>query len=193
MDWKSILGDAYVDGMTDDECQAKFSELYVPKTEHEKALIKASEKANQSASEAAEWKKKYRSTMSEEEKRKEEQMQAQNAMQEELEKLKRENQIAKYKEQYLEIGYDKDLAAETAAAFYDGDTDTVLANQVLFKAALEKNLKAEIMKTMPVPPAGNGTKINYEQQIADAKAAGDLVKVSSLERQRAAEASQLAD
>lgn len=190
MDWKTILGDVYADGMTDEECQAKFSEIYVPKTEHEKALLRQKELADKNASDAAEWKKKYRSTMSEEEKRKEEQLQAQNAMQKELEELKRENQIAKYKEQYLELGYDKELAMETAAAFYDGDTDTVLANQGVFKSALEKRLKADIMKTMPVPPAGNDTKINYEQQIADAKAAGDLVRISALERQRAAEASR---
>lgn len=190
MDWKLILGDAYADDMTDEECQAKFNDIYVPKTEHEKAILRQKELADRNASDAAEWKKKYRSTMSEEEKRKEEQLQAQNVMKEELEKLKRENQIAKYKEQYLELGYDKELAMETAEAFYDGDTDTVLSNQGVFKATLEKNIKAEIMKTMPVPPAGNDTKINYEQQITDAKTAGDFVRVSALERQRAAEASQ---
>ena len=40
MDWSQILGDAYVDGMTDEECQAKFNELYVPKSQHETVLQK---------------------------------------------------------------------------------------------------------------------------------------------------------
>lgn len=191
MDWKTLLGDAYVDGMTDEECQAKFNELYIPKTSYEAAIQKEKKDRDNLAKENAEWKRKFRERQTEEERRAEELAEQQAKRDEEFNNMKRELSIMNMSKQYMGMGYDEELATETAAAFVDGDTDTVFSNQKIFSESLKKNLKAELMKDMPVPPTGNNTKINYEQQIADAKAVGDLVKVSSLERQRAAEASQL--
>lgn len=191
MDWKMLLGDAYVEGMSDEECQAKFNDVYVPKTSYEAAIQKEKKDRDNLAKENAEWKRKFRERQTEEERKSEELAEQQAERDKEFNGMKRELSIMKMSKQYMGMGYDEELANETAAAFIDGDTETVFSNQKIFSESLKKNLKAELMKDMPVPPAGNGTKINYEQQIADARAAGDLVKVSSLERQRAAEASQL--
>lgn len=193
MDWKTLLGDAYADGMTDEECQAKFSELYVPKTSFDTALQNEKKDRDKLAKENAEWKRKFRERQTEEERKAEELAEQQAKKDEEFNSMKRELSIMKMSKQYMGMGYDEELATETAAAFIDGDTETVFSNQKIFSDGLKKNIKAELMKEMPVPPSGNETKINYEQQITDAKNAGDLVRVSALERQRAADASQFAN
>lgn len=193
MDWKTLLGDAYVEGMSDEECQAKFNDMYIPKTSHEAAIQKEKKDRDNLAKENAEWKRKFRERQTEEERKAEEFAERQAERDKEFNGMKRELSIMKMSKQYMGMGYDEELANETAAAFIDGDTETVFSNQKIFSESLKKNLKAELMKDMPVPPVGNNSKINYEQQIADARAKGDLVKVSSLERQKAAEASQLAN
>ena len=36
MDWKALLGNAYVDGMSDEEAKAKFDEIYMLRADHER-------------------------------------------------------------------------------------------------------------------------------------------------------------
>ena len=36
MNWETLLGNAYVDGMTDEEAQAKFNELYMPRADNDR-------------------------------------------------------------------------------------------------------------------------------------------------------------
>ena len=52
--------------------------------------------------------------------------------------------------------------------------------------ALQKAIKADLMKNMPTPPAGNQTNIDYSKQIAAAQASGNMVLMASLIRQQAA-------
>ena len=40
VDWKAILGSAYSEGMTDEEAQAKFNELYVSRADHDREIQK---------------------------------------------------------------------------------------------------------------------------------------------------------
>ena len=58
----------------------------------------------------------------------------------------------------MSLGYDEKLATETAKAMVAGDTEKVFANHAKFIADKEKNLRAELLKDTPVPPAGEGNK-----------------------------------
>lgn len=185
MDWKTILGDAYMDGMTDEECQAKFNEMYVPKTSFEAALQKEKKSRDDLAKENADWKRKFRERQSEEERKAEELAEQQAKKDKRFGDMERELNIMKMSKQYMGIGYDETLATETAAAFIDGDTETVFSNQKIFSENLKKNMKAELMKDMPVPPSGNESKIDYSAQIAAAQESGNAVLMASLIRQQA--------
>lgn len=184
MDWKTFLGDAYVEGMTDDECQTKFNELYVPKSAHEAAIKKEKATADNLSKENADWKRKFRERQTEEERKAEELAEQQAARDKEFNDMKRELSITRMTKQYMGIGYDEELATETAAAFIDGDTETVLSNQKIFAEGLRKSIKSDLMKDMPVPPSGNETKIDYSAQIAAAQEAGDMALTASLIRQQ---------
>ena len=157
----TLLGDAYKEGMTEEEISTALEAIG---TEH-----KANEKANEGEitrlknliskanSEAANYKKQLREKQSDEEA-------ARAAAKEEYDKLVEQNKelmkrisISDNSAELIKLGYDSDLAAKTAEAMYNGDMQTILASQAAFLAAKEKAIRAELMKSTPTPPAGSGS------------------------------------
>jgi len=131
------------------------------------------------SSEVASYKKKEFERMTEEEAAKAKAEEERAAMQARLEELERDKQINEYTAQFLGIGYDKELARETAEALQQGDMNMVFLNQSKFAAAREKALKAELLKDTPKPPAGNGALIaDYKKRIDEAQANGDFTAVA---------------
>lgn len=110
---------------------------------------------DKAASEAAGYKKQLRERMSAEEQaeadRQAKQLEADEryqALQTELETLKRQNVITEYKGRLIGLGYEEKLAAETAKAMAEGDMQMVFANQAKFMAGREAAMKAEALKKM---------------------------------------------
>lgn len=133
---------------------------------------------------AAEWKRKYKAQLDDEQKNKQEQEEAYNAMKDELETLRREKSISGYTANYIALGYGEDLAKASAKALADGDIDTVFANSKKFISAYEKNLKAELLKKTPTPDkTGGGSgepmtkekfrKLSYSEQLKYAEEHSD--------------------
>lgn len=112
--------------------------------------------ADKHASEAADYKKKWREAVSAEEAKAAEQAEANKAMMAELEALRAEKLIAGYTNSYLTMGYEEKLAKSTAEALAKGDMDTVFKNQKAHADAREKALRTELLKGTP-PPAAGGT------------------------------------
>lgn len=104
--------------------------------------------------EAADWRRKYENTLSEEQKKAEAAKAEVETMKTELASLRRDKTISDYTAKFVALGYDAALAGETAAAFADGDTAKVIANQQKFLEAHDKNLKAELLRGGSTPPAG---------------------------------------
>lgn len=119
---------------------------------------------DRTASELAATKKELKDKLSDEEKAKLEAEQKSQELQANYEKLKRESDISKATAKFLALGYDDKLAAETAEAFVDGDTEKVFANQQKAQAALEKKLRADILKDTPKPtPDGDGKTMTLDK------------------------------
>ena len=110
------------------------------------------------ASEAADLSKQLKSRMTQDEQTAAQQAEALATMQAELEELRSEKAISEYTAQFLGIGYDEKLAKSTAAALHKGDTATMFKNHATFVAEREKAMKAELLKSTPTPPAGDGDK-----------------------------------
>lgn len=106
------------------------------------------------ASELAAAKKTLRSKMTEDEAKEADRIARQTEMEQELETLRREKAISTYKANYLGLGFDDSLAAETAEAMVDGDMDRVFANMKKHGESQKKAWAAEAMKNTPAPPAG---------------------------------------
>ena len=74
-------------------------------------------------SEAAMWKKKYNAFLSEEERRKNEAEEEMNKIREELEILRKEKLESEHRAKLIALGYDENLATETAKALVNGETE----------------------------------------------------------------------
>lgn len=186
MDWKAILGSAYSEGMTDEEAQAKFNELYVSRADHDREIQKNKTLIDQYTAQIADNKRKQREQMSESEKAEAERKEQWDAMVKKNQDLERTLKIFELAGAYMERGFDKDFATETATAMYDGDNATVLSNEKIFADKREASLKSAWEKEYQVnPPAGNGSgKVDLSKQIAEAQERGDMVAYASLVRQQ---------
>ena len=116
------------------------------------------EQFDKAASEAAGYKKQLREKLSEEEKAKAERDEQFKAITEELETLRTEKAINQATQKWMGLGYSEALATDTAKAMVSGDTEKVFANHAKFIAEKEKNLRAQMLKDTPTPPAGEGSK-----------------------------------
>ena len=135
-------------------------------------LKKANDKAT---SEAASYKKQLREKQTAEEIALQEKAEKEAEREEQFQKLLRENTITKFEKNFLALGYPADLAAKAAEAQCDNDTDELFSIQQSFIEAKEKAMKADWMKSMPKPPAGNDDcpvskeqfrKMKYSERVA---------------------------
>ena len=186
MDWTTILGEAYTDGMTDEEAQAIFTEMYVPKTQMDAEVSKLKKSNDKLSSENADYKRKSRESMTEQQKLEAERAEALENLQTQNKALQRKIDIQSNLQNFLNMGYDQDLAMQSAEAMVDGDNATVMANNKIF---IEKDRamqrKAWEQEYSINPPAGNsGGKVDFSKQIAEAQDRGDMVTVASLIRQQ---------
>lgn len=130
------------------------------------------EKAN---SEAANYKKQLREKLSEDEAKKAQEAEEKERLLARLEELEHERSVNVFTTSYLGMGYDEKLAKSSAEALAKGDMDTVFKNQKVFMETKEKNLRAELLKQTPPPPAGEGSKSMKKE---------DFTKLSLDEKQR---------
>lgn len=111
---------------------------------------------DKTAKELADKKKELKDKLTAEEQAADEAKEKQEAMEKELNDLRRESTISKTKAKYLSLGYDEKLAEETAQAVADGDTEKVFANEKKHLADFEKQIRADALKNSPRPDGGQG-------------------------------------
>ena len=150
MKFKDLLKDAYKEGMTLEEIETALADVELPadQTDEVKRLKDALSKSN---SENAEWKKKHRDALSEEERKSHEVAEELKQLREQNEKLLRESNMSKHKAKFLGIGYEEALASDAAAAMVDGDTEKLFSYQQKHQEALEKKIRADALKGTPKP------------------------------------------
>jgi uncharacterized protein (DUF2344 family) len=154
LDLKALLGETYKEEMTVEEITtalAGIDSVVVSATDYSNLVKK--ETLDKATSDAAEWKRKYNEKLTAEEKAKE----AQKDRDKELETLRREKSINELAKQFVALGYDMELAEQTATAQIDGDTATLFKNMKAHEEAVKANLKDEKQKNTPTPPIDNKT------------------------------------
>jgi chromosome segregation ATPase len=117
--------------------------------------------ANTNASaDASSWKKKYQETLSEENRKKEEQNEQTAAMQKELENLRAERNIAKYTGTLVapDIGMDSDTAKNVAEALNAGELEKVFDGIRKFITSHDKALRENALRNNQTLPGGSVDK-----------------------------------
>ena len=132
---------------------------------------------DRTASELAEYKRKLKEKMSEEERKEAERQEAEAALKAELESLRKEVAITKNKAKFLSLGYDEKLAEDTARAMADGDFEKVFANQAIHLENVKKAAIAAALANEPKPPAGGGGGAEITKEQFDAMGYSDRLKL----------------
>ena len=154
---QDLLKDAYKEGMTLEEIEAALADVAFP--EDQTAEVERLKTANSKlSSENADWKRKHREALSEEERKSQEVADELKQLREQNEKLVRESNLSKHKAKFLGMGYDDGLATDAAAAMVDGDMEKLFSYQQKHQEALEKRIRADALKgtPKPVPDKGDG-------------------------------------
>lgn len=119
-------------------------------------IAKLERERDKNATEAASWKKKYRATQSEKEVIDAEAAEAAAQKQAEFDEMKRTIKIHDLTENYMDLGYSKDLAKKAATAEVDNDLETKFKIQKMVDDAKRKDWEKEFLKNRPDLQAGNG-------------------------------------
>lgn len=171
MKLQDLLKDAYKDGMSVEDITKALEGIEMPNNNELEKLKAAVSKAN---SEAADYKKKLKDAetakMSEEEKKSQELAE----LKEQLDTLRKEKAIADNKAEFIALGYDDQMAAESASALLANDFQTVFKNQKAFLEGYSKKIEGDLLKGTKRPGASLGTgtitpeqfdKMNYTERV----------------------------
>lgn len=109
---------------------------------------------DKASSEAADYKKKYNSKLTEQEVADQQKAEEQAAHEAEFKELQRKVKINEYAAQFTKLGYG-DLAEKAATAQVDGDTDELFRIQQDVQAKLLKNAQDAWIKTRPQVQTGS--------------------------------------
>ena len=147
-----------VETKTETKVDTSALEARIKQLESENGKLKQS--VTNASADASGWKKKYQDTLSEQDKAKEQQDEANAALQKELEDLRKERNIAKYTAALSgsDIGMDAETASAVADALNAGDTEKVFDGIRKFIASHDKALAEKAMLNNPTLPGGNTTK-----------------------------------
>lgn len=145
--------------------------------DHAKELEKAQSAISKANSEAAEWKRKHNALLSEDEQKKAAADEEKEAMAKRIAELERDKVESSFKAHFLELGYEAELAANSAKALVENDTKSLFEAQKKFLEAHDKAYKAQLMTSGDLKPAAGNTAgdlASYEKLLAEAKEKNDL-------------------
>lgn len=162
------------DGMTAEQKLEALLKIDLP----DMSKYVSKETFDKKASEAANLSKQLKDKMSDDELKEAEKTKALEELQSELESLRKDKTISDYTARYVAMGYDAELAKDTAKAMAEGDMDKVFKNGETHKQALEQKIKQDLMNKTP-KPGGNGggddgkdSAVEKAKEIAKAKLGG---------------------
>lgn len=133
-------------------------------------LAKQKKATDNASSDAADWKKKYNSTLSEAQRAEAERIENEKRLREENEALKRDKVVAAYSNRALSLGYDADLASATAEAMANGDMDAVFNSigqliQTVKTKTVTENLGKQSSLSTGTPPSTNTVQLDEENKL----------------------------
>lgn len=160
---QDLLKDAYKEGMTVEEINEALASVELP-ADQSAEIERLKTALTKSNSENAEWKKKHREALSEEERKAQETADLIKQLQEENATLTRESNVSKHKAKFLGMGYEEALATDAAVAMTDGDMEKLFSYQQKHQEALEKKIRADALKSTPKPvPNKEGGAVTRDQ------------------------------
>ena len=154
-DWTKVAG--YREDMTAEE-KVELLKGFEFEPPHPGEGYVAKKLYDTAASDLAAVKKQLKDRMTAEEAAQAERDAADKALRDELNQLRRERAVGMFKAKLLEAKYGAEDAEKLAQAAADGKMDVFMEAIAKANQAVEKTLRAEILKDTPRPGAGTGTE-----------------------------------
>lgn len=151
-------------------------------------IAKLKRTADKAASEAADYKKKYRESLNEVERASMEKAEKEAAREEEFNQLKRENAINRLEKSYMMLGFTPDEAGRMAVAETDGDQEAKIRIMSEVDGRKKKEYETEFLATRPDVNVGAGNGKTYTKEEFMAMSPTQLTK---LRRENEAEYNRL--
>lgn len=151
-------------------------------------IAKLKRQADKASSEAAEFKRKYRESLSEVERASMEKAEKEAAREEEFNKLLRENSINRLEKQYMALGFKEEEASRMAVAEADGDQDVKIKIMKEVDERKKKDFEKEFFASRPDVNVGCGTGATVTKEQFDAM---NPVELTKLKRENPAEYDRL--
>lgn len=150
--------DGYADMTAEEKLAALESYEYDDHSEDAADLEKYKDAVTKANHEVAEYKKQLKALQDQQKAGSGKDADTIKQLQEQVAELTRQNTIASYTAQFAALGYDAELAEDTAIATADGDVAKVFENQRKFLENHDKDVKADILKQTPKPGQGGTGK-----------------------------------
>lgn len=160
---KKLLNTKFREDMTLDEVSNALQELNVGfPTDLSNYIEKA--KYDNLSSEVAEYKRKERESLSEQERRDLECKEKIQELEESNKNYLKEKNISEYTSNYVKLGYSDELAKETAIALNSGDMVKVFECQTKFNKELSEKLKIDNLNDLGGPKVNNEKKVMTKEK-----------------------------
>ena len=151
-------------------------------------IARLKRQADKASSEAADYKKRWKASLSEVEKASMEKAEQEAAREEEFNQLKRENAINRLEKQYMLLGFTADEATRMAAAEADNDQETKIKIMAEVDGRKKKAYEAEFLASRPDVNIGGGSGKTITKEQFDAM---NPVELTALKRENPAEYNRL--
>lgn len=151
-------------------------------------MAKLRRQLDKTSSEAADYRKKWKESLTETERASQEKAEAEAARQAEFDDMKRRLAINDLVSEYMDREFPRDIATKIATARYDGDNDTVNAIEKQMDEAKRRKWEADFLKSRPDINAGTGTAPTLSKEDFDKMT---LMEKSKLKRENEAEYKRL--
>lgn len=110
---------------------------------------------DKNSSEAADYKKKWKASLSESELLSQEKAEAQARKDADYENLKKQVEVNNLEKNFLQLGYSSEMATRAANAQYDNDTSEIFKIQKEYQDIQQKKFEEDFYKNNPNVRAGN--------------------------------------
>lgn len=143
---------------------------------------------DKSTGEASEYKKKWKESLSEQEQASMEKAEAQAKRDEEFENMKKTIRINELTENFMDLGYSKEMAKKAATAQAENDTESLLTIQKQFQESQKKKWETEFLASRPELKTGVGETQTISKEQFDKMS---LIEKTKLKRENEAEYNRL--
>lgn len=143
-----------LDSMSAEELKGFITSLEIPEAKPEvntssDEITRLKNALTKSNSEAADYRKKWQSTLSEQERLEAERQQRDAERDARIAELEKEKAVGDYTAKCLAMGYSAELAKSSAIAWAEGNNEQVFADMNTFIAEKTKQLQAEALNNQP--------------------------------------------